>query len=514
MSELRLNLPTGEWVVFAPERAKRPEDFQRESPDWTHKRLDYKATCPFCPGHDGRTPGETLRYEDAGRWQVRCFPNRYPALQPGRRPEPEGEELTRTLRGIGHHEVIAESPLHNTTLALMSPQRVALVLRAWRQRYRSYWLQPETEHVVIFKNHGRSAGCSLEHPHSQVVGMPVIPQQVLARHNVASNYYNQHGRCVFCDEIAQELRSRERILAATDEFVAFVPFAAFSPFSVWIFPRRHSCSFAHTTDDQLLALGELLQDLLARLYYGLGDPDYNLVVRSSHPEIQGTRMFHWYITLVPRLAHSAGFELGTGMFINPSLPEVDAGFLREFKPPPLDHELDRSFAQSCARAQQTVEVVDLDNRVLGHVSRAQMREQNLLHRAVKIMVVNSRGEVFVHRRTSTKDLFPRMHDMFVGGVVESGESYEEAACRTLASEIGVEARPKFVCGHLHQGMRSRAWVSIYRLEWDGEIQSHPDHVEWSGWIPESELPSWVCGVPVVPLALDCYYAYQDSLREG
>ena len=252
MSELRLSVATGEWVVFAPERARRPEDFQRDTTDWTHDRPTWKGQCPFCPGHDAQTQGETLCFsDDESGWLVRSFPNRFPVVSPGPRPVLKGEEMARWLHGVGHHEVVAESPHHNTTLALMPPCHLSLVLKAWRQRYRTFWLQPETEHVVIFKNHGHAAGCSLEHPHSQVVALSVTPRQVLDRQQVANHYYHQHGRCVFCDEMEMELRQGTRILAQSEHFVAFVPYAAFSPFSIWILPRRHSCSYALTTDGEL-----------------------------------------------------------------------------------------------------------------------------------------------------------------------------------------------------------------------------------------------------------------------
>lgn len=514
MSELRFNVATGEWVVFAPERSRRPEDFQREKPKWTHERATWRGQCPFCPGNDGRTPGETLclRDEDAN-WMVRSFPNRYPALNPGPRPSMQGPELSRSLQGVGHHEVVAESPVHNTTLALMSIGHIAQVLRAWRQRYRSLWLQPETEHVVIFKNHGQAAGCSLEHPHSQVVAMPVTPYQILQRHEVASRYYNQHGRCVSCAQLEMELDQGQRVVAQSRDFVAFIPYAAFSPFAVWVLPRRHCCSYALTTNSELDDLAELLRNVLGKFYYGLKDPDYNLVVRSSHPEVQGTRVFHWYITLVPRLARLAGFEMGTGMFINPSIPEADADFLvRSSLPEPMPEELIQA-EQRVEHSQVTVEIVDLDNQVIDHVPRQQMRQQNLLHRAVKVLICNEKGEVFVHRRTSTKDLFPGMHDLFVGGVVESGESYDEAAARRLAVEVKVTGvQPEFICCHLHQGARSRAWIHIYRIFWDGPMEYDSDNIEWTGWVPLNELDLWVCRTSVVPMGLDCFFAYQDTVK--
>ncbi len=187
---------------------------------------------------------------------------------------------------------------------------------------------PGIEHVVVFKNHGSAAGSSLEHPHSQIVGLPVVPSPVRGRMGVAMSYFHKHQRCVFCDMLKSELEDGDRIIESNEHFIAFVPYAAYSPFSVWLFPRRHQHCFGKISDEEIPALAALLQDVLERLYDCLGDPDYNLVVRSAAPPGPGSNFFHWYIAVVPRLAKMAGFEMGTGMFINGSAPEADAACLR------------------------------------------------------------------------------------------------------------------------------------------------------------------------------------------
>jgi UDPglucose--hexose-1-phosphate uridylyltransferase len=329
MSELRYNIATGDWVLVAPERARRPEDFREDARPSTHDRPSHREGCPFCPGGEDNTPGESLRYlNESGDWLVRSFPNRFPAVRKEMHNEQTGDRFHRKRNGHGLHEVLAESRLHNATLALQPVSEVELVLRAWRERFLSVARMPGIDHVVIFKNHGAAAGSSLEHPHSQIVGLPVIPSPVRGRMQVAWSHYRKYGRCVFCEVLTCELEDRDRVIESNADFVAFVPFAAYSPFSIWILPRRHHHCFGLVNDQEISALATLLQDVLARLYNSLGDPDYNLVIRSAHPPGPGSHFFHWYIAIVPRLAKLAGFEMGTGMFINGSSPEGDAASLR------------------------------------------------------------------------------------------------------------------------------------------------------------------------------------------
>lgn len=329
MSHLRYNAATGDWVVVAPERARRPEEFRQQDRLSTQERPSHRIDCPFCPGGESNTPGESLRYlNPEGEWQVRAFPNRFPALRSEIESKQKGDRFHRKRSGHGFHEVVAESPLHNTTLGLQPASEVAMVIRAWRERYLGVAAMPGIEHVIVFKNHGAAAGTSLEHPHSQIVGLPVIPSNVRGRMQIPLSHYRKFNRCVFCDMVKSELSDGERVVESNAEFVAFVPFAAYSPFSIWVFPLRHNHCFGLITDEEIASLGVLLQGVLGRLYNSLGDPDYNLVLRSAPPPGPGSSFLHWYIAVVPRLAKMAGFEMGTGMFINGSSPEADAASLR------------------------------------------------------------------------------------------------------------------------------------------------------------------------------------------
>jgi UDPglucose--hexose-1-phosphate uridylyltransferase len=330
LSELRYNVATREWVVIAPERGRRPNEFQQQGRPRTADRPAHRADCPFCPGGEQNTPGETLRYLDSeGNWLVRSFPNRYPALSCDSQPTPAGNDVfRRKLRGSGVHEVVAESPLHNQTLALQPLDQVLLVLKSWRERSRSLHAQHDLEHITIFKNHGLAAGTSLEHPHSQIIGLPVVPSGVRGRLDAAQHYYQTGLGCVFCGMLQSERQDGERVVVEGRLHTAFVPFAAYSPYSMWILPHRHGHCFGLCEDDELEDLAQVVRQALAKLYHGLGDPDYNLMVRSGNPPGPGVHYWHWYLAIVPRLSRLAGFELGTGMFICASLPEADAAYLR------------------------------------------------------------------------------------------------------------------------------------------------------------------------------------------
>jgi len=329
MPEIRRNLVTGEWVIIATERARRPEDFRRgvvKRPTRPHD-----PSCPFCPGNEDRTPAAThiLPGDAPGSWRVRAVANKFAALRPEGEPDRHGDGYTLAMNGVGRHEVIVETPLHNLPLSLRPPSAVADVVRTWRDRMQELYADPRVEHVIVFKNYGESAGTSLEHPHSQIVGTPIVPGQVRDRLEAAMRHAADHGRCMHCHTLDAELDDGSRIVDDNASFVAFVPYAALSPFHLWIYPRAHTAYFGDISDDQISDLASILSRSLGRVRNALDDPDYNIVLRSLAPQERGVRYGHWYLSLVPRVTRAAGFELGTGMFINTALPEASAAFLRE-----------------------------------------------------------------------------------------------------------------------------------------------------------------------------------------
>ncbi|HZU44560.1 MAG TPA: galactose-1-phosphate uridylyltransferase [Terriglobales bacterium] len=330
MPELRQNQFTKEWVIIATERAKRPEDLVvqralREVPRYSEK-------CPFCPGNENKTPPEVLRYPANGApWQVRVFPNKFAALSRDAEPRRSFERFHRRIEGFGVHDVIVETPDHSMAMANMTEAEIASVVRAYKTRYDELSLDPRIAHVTIFKNHGAGAGTSLEHPHSQLIGTPVISSQVRQRFQEALRHWDDYGDCMFCEMIREEMFHRQRIVAVTEHFVALEFFASATPFSTYLYPLRHMASFGDISAAEIDDLARMLQTVLGKLYVGLNDPDFNFVIRSAPAESAGVKYYHWYVSVIPRLTRVAGFELGSGMFINTVLPEDAAEFLRNVK---------------------------------------------------------------------------------------------------------------------------------------------------------------------------------------
>ncbi|MEM1171874.1 MAG: galactose-1-phosphate uridylyltransferase [Cyanobacteria bacterium P01_H01_bin.35] len=327
MTELRQNLITRDWVIIATERAKRPDDFTK--PDKSQIVIpSYQPDCPFCLDNEHLTGPESFRLKDNNSWRVRAVPNKYPALTPIGEKVRKVDKNFRSMTGVGFHEVIIEHPLHNVTIPLLDIKDIVNIFRVYRLRYSQIKQDKRIQTILIFKNHGKGAGTSLEHPHSQLVATPIVPYQLRIRIQEAMRYFDDTGECLFCRTLADELAAEERIVYATKDFVSFIPYAALSPFHTWIFPRRHSSSFDEITESEMLDLADNLKTVLAKLYYGLNNPDYNFIIRSIPTDEKRTDYFHWYLAIVPRVSLAAGFEMGSGMFINTTVPEKNASFLR------------------------------------------------------------------------------------------------------------------------------------------------------------------------------------------
>lgn len=334
MQEIRQNIIARQWVIIATDRARRPDELARSNA----VRVDlpaYVPTCPFCPGNEAMTPPETFRLPakkgSESAWRVRVVPNKFAALSA------EGElvrmnvGIKRTLSGVGQHEVLIETPDHSTTPARMDDAEVEQIIRAYLQRYGAVMADPRVEHITLFKNHGPAAGTSIEHPHSQLIATPLIPSEVSDRLETALQFYNENGRCIFCLTLEEEREEGTRVVEENEHFTAFIPFAALSPFHLWIFPKRHCASFECLQEEEIRSLASILRRVLRRLYDGLNDPDYNFVIRSAPKKSDEVRYYHWYLSVVPRVTQAAGFELGTGMFINVAQPEESARFLRSLE---------------------------------------------------------------------------------------------------------------------------------------------------------------------------------------
>ncbi|TET93764.1 MAG: galactose-1-phosphate uridylyltransferase [Candidatus Zixiibacteriota bacterium] len=328
MPEFRQNQATKEWVILAPERGQRPSDIvkgraKREPPS------PYQPDCPFCVGNEEQTVEPVFVLPSSGDWQVRVVPNKYAALQPHLATTRTWVGSFLAAKGFGIAEVVIEHPKHNQNLALMELDEVANVLRAYRQRQIEISNNDKINLVTIFRNYGPQAGTSLEHPHSQIIATPIVPPHVRYPMEQAVLHYDRLGTCVYCDMITEELRQGERIIIDSDNFVAFCPFAARSPFETRIYPKKHMASFTLIDDEEIVELARMLREVLGKLHHGLSDPDYNYILRSSPIGDENTRHLHWYMVIIPRVSIRAGFEMGSGIYINTIAPEESARYLRE-----------------------------------------------------------------------------------------------------------------------------------------------------------------------------------------
>jgi len=330
LPELRKDPITGRWVIISTERGKRPTDFVRES-------VEIKGTgfCPFCYGSEAKTPPEVLAYGRNGTganqpgWSVRVVPNKFPALGIEGDLDRQGEGLFDRMNGVGAHEVIVETPDHNRTLATVNDQRVEEVLWSYRDRMLDLKNDRRFRYILIFKNHGEAAGASLEHTHSQLIALPIVPKRVREEVDSAKRYFSEKERCIYCDMIRQEIDTGVRVIAENEHFIVIAPYAPRFPFETWLLPKQHGSAFENTQSPIYASLARLLRNCLSRLDAVLGKPAYNFVIHTSPIGEEINDHYHWHIEMMPKLTKVAGFEWGTGFYICPTPPEEAAQFLRD-----------------------------------------------------------------------------------------------------------------------------------------------------------------------------------------
>lgn len=329
MPELRKDPITGRWVIISAQRGKRPSQFQVEP----SKRKN--GLCPFCPGNESSTPPEVLSYRENGSlpnstgWNLRVVPNKFPALQIEGNLDRVGEGLYDRMNGIGAHEVIIETPDHLTTFANLPLKNIEDVFLAFRDRTLDLIKDTRFKYILIFKNEGEQAGATLEHSHSQLIALPIVPRQVNEEIDGARQYYAYKERCIFCDIIRQEQEAQHRIITENDAFIALSPFAPRFPFESWILPKTHHASFEHSQTSDFKSLAEIMKLLLQKIDRVLNTPPYNFMIHTCPVQNEIGEFFHWHIEIIPKLSQVAGFEWGSGFHINPTPPEEAAKFLRE-----------------------------------------------------------------------------------------------------------------------------------------------------------------------------------------
>jgi UDPglucose--hexose-1-phosphate uridylyltransferase len=328
MSELRKDPAVDRWVIVSPERSQRPSDVHfQPGGQWSD-------ACPFCPGHEQMTPNEVLAYRHSHTmpntpgWTVRVVPNKYPALGLDGTLGERGRGLFGVMNGVGVHEVVIETADHEAALAMLPVRHVEQVLWAFRSRLQELRKDRRLRAGLIFKNYGATAGATLQHPHSQLVALPIVPKKLREELAGSGRYYREHGRCLFCDLIVEEVRLGCRVIVENAAFIALAPFASRFPFETWILPRRHEAWFETGGGEAYGLLAAVLQKVMHRSYRLLNDPPYNLLLHSAPWCDVYEGFYHWRLEIIPRLTGVAGFEWGTGFFINTVTPEAAACALR------------------------------------------------------------------------------------------------------------------------------------------------------------------------------------------
>ncbi len=330
MPELRKDPILGRWIIISKERRKRPTDFIIDEAPVTG------GFCPLCPGNENTTPPEVLAYRNNGGtkkdtpgWDLRVVPNKYPALVIEGELDKEGEGLYDRMNGIGAHEVIIETPEHNADFTYLPPEKMVLVFQSFKERIRDLERDPRFSYVMIFKNHGKAAGASLEHSHSQLIALPILPRMIVSELDGALSYFRYKERCVFCDIIRQEMKQDVRVVCQNEDFITITPFAPRTPFEMWILPKRHSSGYRQTDKKNLRALTDIFSESLRRLDACIPNVPYNFVLHTRPLRSENLEHFHWHFEIVPKLTSIAGFEWGSGFYINPMPPEEAATYLRE-----------------------------------------------------------------------------------------------------------------------------------------------------------------------------------------
>jgi UDPglucose--hexose-1-phosphate uridylyltransferase len=325
MSEIRKDPVTNKWVITLDDRNFKPgADYgiERNLPE-------HDKACPFCPGNEDKT-GKTIFKADnpGGGWQIRVIPNNNPYLKVETQLKNKGVGIFDIMTGTGANEVIIESPRHDLDFDRLETGHIEAIIRTYQERIFDLKNDTRLEYMLIFKNRGLRAGENIHHLHSQLMALPVVPASITDEIESSLKYFSFKKRCVYCDILENELALKERLIKESEHFILAAPFASQTPFEMWILPRRHSGHFHMITGAEVKDLAYILKDAVTRLNKALNNPSYNYMIHTT-PVKQGEMAhYHWHIEILPRVKPIAGFEWGSGFFINPTLPEDSASYLR------------------------------------------------------------------------------------------------------------------------------------------------------------------------------------------
>ncbi|ASV76385.1 Galactose-1-phosphate uridylyltransferase [Thermogutta terrifontis] len=324
--EFRKDPLTGRWVIIAPGRSQRPQDYD------TAVRRVRSGPCPFCEGNESETTPEVLARRHPNSepngpgWRVRVVSNKYPAVCSGM-PAADSTFAASCFPGLGIHDVIVDTPRHVASLTDMAISEVTELLDVFRERLAQLSNEPYLEYALIFKNVGPTAGASLEHSHSQLLAIPMVPPLFGSELEAARRWSEREGQCYYCQLLSQEQAGGDRIVLRHSGFTAFCPFVSRFAYEIWIFPDTHAERFEAMTPGSLSSLAETIQSVLKAIETRLGKPGYNVLLHTA-PFRKKTPYFHWRIEILPSVSRAAGFEWGTGIHINPVFPEEAAQTLR------------------------------------------------------------------------------------------------------------------------------------------------------------------------------------------
>lgn len=338
MPELRRDPIIGRWVIISTERAKRPNDFN------TLHAEEKEDPCPFCEGREKDTLSEVYAIRKPGTkkdrpgWDIRVVPSISQRFDVNGGLDRRGVGMYDVMNPIGAHEIIIESPRHFTDIHELSEKQIELVINASVQRIIKLDEDTRLKYCLLFKNHGLRAGGSkaTKHVRSQIIATPVTPTRVKEELRGAKFYYQYKDRCIFCDMIRQELDDGPRVVMQTGNMVAIAPFASRFPFEIWIMPKKHSSDFIKIKKEEVKDLATVLKTVFFKLSKALNDPPYNYMLHTApfrHAKRPGywhtiEEDYHWHIEVTPRITRVAGFEWGSGFYINPISPELAAKYLR------------------------------------------------------------------------------------------------------------------------------------------------------------------------------------------
>ncbi len=327
MAEFRRDPVDGRWVIIATERRKRFVGFHTEPYPESGER------CPFCAGNEALTPKEIFAFREPGSlkdgpgWRVRVIPNREPILKVETEFEREGVGAYDKISGLGAHEIIVECPEHSQAYSQLSLKNLTEIYLAYRERMIDLRKDQRLKYVLIFKNYGRTAGAMMDHPHSQLIALPILPKQINEELRGAKEYYQYKERCIFCDIVRQELEDRDRLVFENREFLVISPWAPIFPFELWVVPKAHRPAFAPSSDELVGLLAEAVKSTMVKLDQVLQHPHFNLILHSAPFGEENLEYYHWHLEIMPRLTQVAGFEYGSGFYINPVSPEEATSWL-------------------------------------------------------------------------------------------------------------------------------------------------------------------------------------------